>query len=500
VVAESHLAVMTDALSVLRSAVMRGDSIESDSDSVLIGERTRIDRKITTNFHSMRGRGPPYSLEAIYFQYKHHQLPYNDYVAECNREQVPHVTLVDKKELIAYLKGDVADCACLVVDSAAAQALPVAASDSTIIAEAPQSENAAEPSSNVKKRARSDADGDELNGDTVAVDSTVPQALALKVRDQRALDAVMCVESWDFSALRDKLGKHIEQTRAAIASGKIVPSQSGGSAPRAVQSAVRDGQGFDPRGDRYTAPDDRFWRENMGSDFYEMGIDPSGTFKASGAATPTSNGARPDRRPARQPEQRSERTRKDSSQSTRPKLTAQEQTPIIIVPISTLSMLTFHNAREFLENGSFVSMQDLRRRGGMGTAAVSRLTITRRPGGASKSAAYELVCNPTKLTPSEWNRVVGVVCTGQGWQFKNWPWWENDRSKKPDNGVSEIIRHMCGFVFHYDDTAPPPETKHWAVKFLAVSRTKRHNDVKLQTQFWQYIDAFCKLQKRNLLY
>jgi hypothetical protein len=490
---------MADATSVLRAAIMRGESLDSDSHSIIVGGKTRLERKTTTNLHSMRGRGPPYSLEAIYFQFKHHQLPYNDYVTECNREKVPHVTLVDKKELIAYLKGDVADCACLVVTSGTTQALPLETTDaaSTTVG-AENSHKRTDSSSNAKKRARLDtAEREDIPGDVVAVQSFGPCGLASKSRDQRALDAVMCVESWDFSALRDKLGKHIEQTRAAIASGKSLPGLNAGSAQRTGSSRARDGQAYDPRGDRYTAPDDRFWRENMGSDFYEMGIDPSGSFKASGATTPTANGANRDRRPSREPQQRPEHVPRSNARS---EASVKDQTPIIIVPISMLSMLTFHNAREFLENGSFVSMQEMRSRGGMATAALSSLTIVRRPGGKTSSAKYELVCNPRKLTSSDWKRVVGVVCTGQGWQFKNWPWWENDQSKKGDNGVSDIFRNMCGFVFHYDDTAPPPETKNWAVKILALSRTKRHDDVKVQTQFWESIDAYCNVHKRNLLY
>jgi RNA pol II accessory factor, Cdc73 family, C-terminal/Paf1 complex subunit CDC73 N-terminal len=493
--------IMTDATAVLRAAIIRGESLNSDSHSIIVGGKARLDRKSTTNLHSMRGRGPPYSLEAIYFQFKHHQLPYNDYVTECNREKVPHVTLVDKKELIAYLKGDVSECACLVATSGTAQALPLEAADAALTADGEESHKPADSTSNVKKRARPDTlEKEDLPGDVVAVHSSGPRALASKYRDQRALDAVMCVESWDFSALRDKLGKHIEQTRAAIASGKGVPGLNAGSAQRTISSRARDGQAYDPRGDRYTAPDDRFWRENMGSDFYEMGIDPSGSFKASGTTTPATNGANRDRRLSREPQRRPDHVQHDPPTSTRSEVSAKDHTPIIVVPISMLSMLTFHNAREFLENGSFVSMQEMRSRGGMATAALSSLTIVRRPGGKTSSAKYELVCNPRKLTSSEWKRVVGVVCTGQGWQFKNWPWWENDEHKKGDNGVSDIFRNMCGFVFHYDDTAPPPETKNWAVKILALSRTKRHNDVKVQTQFWESIDAFCKVHKRNLLY
>jgi hypothetical protein len=498
---------MADPLSELRSAIVRGDDLKTDASSIIVDVDKRLDRKATTNFHSRRGRGEPYSLEAVFFQYKHSDLPYNDYVKECAAERVSHVLLVDKKDLVAYIKGEISDCASLV----AAKATVVTVGDV-----AQQRDDGPGISGAVDRTTAGGASRSEPADSPGKLAGDPRHRAATADRDQRCLDAVLCAENWDFSALRDKLTKHMELSRA-----------NGGSA-KAKPSGGREAKAFDPRGDRYTATDDRFYRENMGADFFEHGIDPKGSFKkaapnngvqaavprpagqkADSGSVPTTSPA-PGAREAKDfatPASGMRRSAPASRQAPPAKRSRGElktalrdQVPIIIVPSAAGSMLTFHNAKEFLENGAYVSMKEVRARGSMSTAATSTLTVRRAPGGSAVAAKYEVVCNPTKLTTSEWDRVVGVVCTGQLWQFKNWRDWEPDKAKKPDNGLSDIFRSMCGFVFHFDDTEPPRHMDNWAVKFLPVSRTLRHTDVKIQMRFWESIDAHCRLHKKNLLY
>jgi hypothetical protein len=482
---------MSDILAQLRAAIVRGDTLSLGPASIITGSGSRLDRKSQTNFQSRRGRGDPYSVETVYFQHKHSNLPYNDYVKECASERVPHVLLVDKKDLIAYLKGEISECASLTVGKAAA----IAADDT--VRPATSATNAAESAEVL---------GPDDKGSTGSCTLDPIYPIAAADRDQRCLDAVLCAENWDFSALRDKLGKHIEAARAN--GGKANAKSNGG----------RDNKAFDPRGDRYTATDDRFYRENMGADFFEHGIDPKGSFKkaptsnslASPAAATTPSGPKPGTIPPPPPVPASTPRRlapptRDAPPAKRSraemKTALKDQVPIIIVPSTAGSLLTFHNIKEFLENGSFVAMKEMRARGSMATAATSKIVIRRSPGGNGQSSAnYEVVCNPSKLTPSEWNRVVGVVCTGQLWQFKGWRDWEPDSIKKADNGLSDIFRSIRGFVFHFDDTEPPRHTEKWAVKFMPLSRTLRHNDSRVQNAFWDAVDTHCRLHKASLLY
>lgn len=488
---------MEDDLSALRSAIGRGEHITVDDAHIILGDSARLKRKAATNFRSMRGRGEPYSLETVYFQFKHHLLPYNDYVKRCAQEKVPHVTVVDKKDLIAYLKGDISECPGLLGKTEPSGAKENSKRLSKSTTSSDQGSNSA--SLLGKKRSRTGSLG--ASGEDAPFDAREKpddiEALHRRERDQRTMESVMSVEGWDFSNLREKLTKCMDTMRASGVAGKRDNSVS--AEGNRASSRSRDAKSYDPRGDRYTTSDDRFWRENMGSDFYEMGIDPSGSFKSSNAAKSTekTSGAEAANKEASQLPSSAKTSQPAAKRS---RFAAKGQIPIIIVPSTTLSMLTIQNAQEFFENGSFLTIKELRARGSLQTAATSKLVITRRPGGTASSARYEIISNPLKLTSTEWTRVVAVVCTGQTWQFKNWPSWENDKTKKTDNGLSDIFRTVCGFLFHYDDTPPPAHTKNWPIKFLALSRNRRHNDIRAQTKFWESVDAFCRLHKKNVLY
>jgi parafibromin len=185
----------------------------------------------------------------------------------------------------------------------------------------------------------------------------------------------------------------------------------------------------------------------------------------------------------------------------RSRFSAKEQMPIIIVPGSTSasSMLTLHNIPDFLQNGEFVTVKELRARGGGVQGMTSRIVVRRRPAGSvpDGSADYEIVSNPKKLTHSEWDRVVACVCTGQTWQFKDWAGFRSDAK---DHGIPAILRSMCGFVFHYEDDAQPKAAEEWAVTFLPLSRHRRHNDINVQARFWSSIDAHCRLHKKRVRY
>ena len=74
------------------------------------------------------------------------------------------------------------------------------------------------------------------------------------------------------------------------------------------------------------------------------------------------------------------------------------------------------NAADFLENSTYVSIEEKRK---SGAPREKERFITRiLPSGVRSK--YLLVDNP-KLNPNDWDRVVAVFATGQGWQFKDWP-------------------------------------------------------------------------------
>jgi parafibromin len=90
--------------------------------------------------------------------------------------------------------------------------------------------------------------------------------------------------------------------------------------------------------------------------------------------------------------------------------------PIIIVPSALSGIISSMNAVDFLENNSYVTIEEKRKNGGQ---REKERQITRNlPGGVK--AKYLLVDN-ANLNPKDWDRVVAVFAMGQAWQFKDWP-------------------------------------------------------------------------------
>lgn len=452
---------MASALEELRRAIIAGERLDIDDSFVRIGEDIQLKRSLPTDFHSMRGRGDAYLLESIFFQFKFRNLPYNDYVQACRQEGVAHVTPLDKKDLLAYLKGEIATCASIVSKPSSAVA-KVKAEKHTSAIRASAKEPGKRPEDVDAKRKSSEIDKDESSY----------AALRQRDRDQRTLDSVLMAADWDFSSLREKLAQHISSAKSGRANGS--------------ENNAKPATTYDPRGDRYTSNEDRFWRENLGSEFHELGIDMSGSFKAkpsSGANGPPSDKKRekPDARRSS-----SSGTRSAKRQRVDPK----ELVPIIIVPQST-TLISARNIVEFLQHGRFISAEELKKNQ-VSSIPASRLDMYRIPGGNCSRARYDIVTNTNRLVDSEWERVVAVICSGQEWQFKKWEIYKEN--------VQDLFRRVQGFYFHYDDDAPPKNVESWAVKKLKLSRGQRHTDGQAKFQFWNALDAFMRRKGKELRY
>lgn len=90
--------------------------------------------------------------------------------------------------------------------------------------------------------------------------------------------------------------------------------------------------------------------------------------------------------------------------------------PIIIVPSGLSGIISSMNAADFLENSSYVTIEEKRKSGA--PREKERLISRILPNGVRSK--YLLIDNP-KLGSKDWERVVAVFATGQGWQFKDWP-------------------------------------------------------------------------------
>lgn len=450
---------MATALEELRSAIVANDPITHDADSIILRGNARFPRKLETTYRSMRGTGQAYPLDVVYFQYKHRDLPYTDYVQACLTEGIGHIALLDKKNLVAYLSGDIDNCPNIV-----AKPPEVVQPKPTVITES-------QPASN-----------QPVQHQHAFVSSY--HAARGKDRDQQSLDSVLMAPDWDFSAIRDKLVAHMAKVKA----GKV---KSHDSANKSQQKA------YDPRGDRYTSTEDRFWRENMGKEFQEMGIDMSGSFKKKpNANNPNNkNTSEHSKTKAQSVEKIRERDERRPSVKERDlkkrRLDPKDFVPIIIVPQAT-NLINASNAVDFLQHGHFLTIDELKKQKRTSSFGSWRARMVRTPGGNCSKAEYTIVSNPTRLSSRDWDRVVAVVCSGQSWQFSNWP----INSK----GVQDLFQNVQGFYFHYEDSAPDGPINSWAVKKLPLSRAKRYTDGQIQSQFWSVLDTFLARKGKRLRY
>ncbi|PXF47724.1 Cell division cycle protein 73 [Gracilariopsis chorda] len=465
------VAATVGPLAELRRAINMRANIHMDENHIIIDSNTRLDKAAPTEFHSMRGRGTPYALATLYLQYTHHDKPYTDYYNACDKANTGHVLPVDKRDVVAYLRGEIDTSPNIEIPkSEASKSRSVTATFGQL------SNSAAEPSATEAPKA-------------VHISkqhSSLPAALSekgkfsfaqhrAKVRDQRSLDSIMIVKDLDFSSLREKLSQHVTDSK----NGRIAPTD-------AAQKS--DSQpAYDPRGDRYTSNEERFWRENMGSDFQNLGIDMSGSFKdkpssAPGPATQNAN---------KRKHERADTKSRPQSPPKRPKRVPTSAVPIVIVPVGFNNLVCHGNALELFQNGHYVSAEELVKRNVPPIGKVTREELIRVPGGNCSRAKYHIVSNPSRLTSEEWDNVVSIVCSGQEWQFKNWPIY--------GGGVKELFRKVHAVHFHFDDRPPAGKSDSWPIKKIPISRSRRHTDHQVNAQFWSSLDEFLRRGKGKYL-
>lgn len=105
---------MADPLSLLRSHVIAGKSIEETNGFIILGQIT-FPKSAKTNFRidgwedKDRSDWEFYTLECLVYFLKKMFLSYSEYVKEAARDGVPAVRRSDRKALTEYLKGTDAD-------------------------------------------------------------------------------------------------------------------------------------------------------------------------------------------------------------------------------------------------------------------------------------------------------------------------------------------------------------------------------------------------------
>eukprot|EP01006_Ploeotia_vitrea_P050767 TRINITY_DN67496_c11_g1_i1.p1 TRINITY_DN67496_c11_g1~~TRINITY_DN67496_c11_g1_i1.p1 ORF type:complete len:456 (+),score=47.76 TRINITY_DN67496_c11_g1_i1:88-1455(+) len=158
-----------------------------------------------------------------------------------------------------------------------------------------------------------------------------------------------------------------------------------------------------------------------------------------------------------------------------------EYKPIIIVPTASSSLITLWNAQELLENGNFVSTQEIKKR--MHTKP-THVTVScshfLKKQEADKMRLlhkdFRVIDNPEKLKPYEWDFVACVFVTGVTWQFAGW---------FAEDPVT-IFSAYRGYHLTFAEDQPHPVTSKWKVKRLMIPKDdqKRYKDKLTIRQFW----------------
>ncbi|CAI5733973.1 unnamed protein product [Peronospora destructor] len=99
------------ALRALREHLIAGKNVSVEDEFLVfydVGgtENHRLPKHSATAYYSKK-LDKSYDLLAVYTCFKHETLSFSDYVLKCREEKAAMVSTVDKKELVAYLKGDI---------------------------------------------------------------------------------------------------------------------------------------------------------------------------------------------------------------------------------------------------------------------------------------------------------------------------------------------------------------------------------------------------------
>lgn len=437
-----------DPLLLLRKQLKKGDEgiALHNQDGNVVGDLSQcvymklgpyiFPRDQTTNFRSKRGSGDFYSLDAVWFCQVKRDAPYGEYIQEARRMMVGAVSMVDKRELLAFLDGEMPPEQNPYIDLSAPLPRPRRSFGHHAEEDIMEEEEMA---------------GKGIVGSTTALPemmtidqvelqhsaTSTPTMLDFTIRPARPRDAsLVCAK--DFSDV--------------LALAQDVLKGLGG--PSAPPNATEPPQS-------------------------------SSSSSSSTAATtkrPTAISLIEQIANVNQPTGATTRTNQPTA-LTKPK----NVIPIIVVSAAPTALLTTLNALPFLADSTYLTTAEAKAKG---IAKQNTLSFEHRftsPHG-EKTLKFQLVDNPTRITPEDWSRVIAVFLHGGAtWQFKGWKW----------ETPLEILQHVRGFSLEWDDAPVDPKVANWNVQRLTIQRTRRHADATAVHQFWSSIEEF--LRRKNFL-
>ncbi|KAG7395800.1 accessory factor associated with RNA polymerase II [Phytophthora boehmeriae] len=392
------------ALRLLREHLIGGKPVETEGDSLVLkdaagAELRRLPKHTATAYHSKK-LDKSYDLLAVWTCYKHAALTFSDYVLRCRSDKAAMVSTVDKKELVAYLKGDI---------ESSPQILDGSGKPTT--EETPRKSD--------KRVTKKEEDAPRANKKRRVDKDPQRQKQEPKSSEEAAMDAVM-------KRITDK--EYVNRSRTTVLDAHKTKFDNVVKTLELVNAETKEK-----------------------------------IEKASKASTLLATTT------ARKEQLPLHRLVKEKILGT----------PIIVVPAGFSDLFTMLNAKDFLEDGVYVSNMQKK---ADGHRKAQSMMITHEEDGHVYT--FKVVDTVSRFRDKDWRSVVGVIVSGQSWQFKGWKW------KFP----LEVFKKVCGVHIYNQGSQLNPEIKQWDVKVLMIHPDKRHLDKVAAKEFWRYLFAFIKLK------
>ncbi|XP_064616163.1 parafibromin-like [Liolophura sinensis] len=523
---------MADALSLLRQYNINKKEIIEKDDQVIFGEFAWP--KTTKTNYLVWGTGKDgiakeyYSLDCILFLLKNVNLAHPLYVRESAAAHVPVVRRPDRKDLLAYLNGEITNSTS--IDKSAPLEISLqrpaqvkrTADDGGGDTEKKKPRLEEEQVQQAKKNwmCKFDAPKDSV-GPNKTMSSSLREALPMEkiaqIKAKRlAIKRTMIKGDNDIApgpseksfvdaemdVTRDIVSRErLWRTRTSIlqSTGKIF-SKNIFSLLQSIKAREEGGQRQQPTVQTtpmslpkpqqtigYNRYDQERFRGKEETDVFK--IDTTGTYHGMTLKSVTEGASArktqpqpqaPHHFPTPQPH-----ARPVSQARPPPNQKKGSRTPIIIIPAATTSLITMYNAKDILQELKFVTTEDKKNQG---TKRDNEVLIQRRKSGGL-TVPYRIIDNPLKLTNEDWDRVVAVFVQGPAWQFKGWPW---------DGNPVEIFARIRAFHLKWSELPLDSNVKKWAVHVLNLDRRKRHLDRATFNQLWEHLDRHMMKNKPHL--
>lgn len=406
-----------DSLSLLRDFTVRGElSIVRLVDGVVrFGDEYRFPACTETAYRHKQGGH--YTLEALLFFVKNTALKHTEYMQQARALKLQIVTFTDRKPLQDYLEGRVSTNEAIeLLHSSPALALGVGTLSTSIAAtddEAPPRKRfVPEPTAGAAV-----AVGNNITEFPSSFQEVSKSVLELQERAVRDRESILLCPAKSFRSSLEMIGiKRDEDKRRSDQKEDKGPTGGGGGDREVHHQQQPQQQPSVPT--RFAQTEEKtFWKEHLGTDAAEeLGIDPTQSYIGDAINhNKHDNGTWQYVRATQRPSYHHHHHRPPSTPAhTQPHSVS--GTPIILVPSASQTLLNTFNAKEFLEDGIYVSPDSK-----VGTMKKTDVLIIHRRIGRDQPIKYEVRDKPCTLSPKDWDRVVAVFVLGKEWQFKDWP-------------------------------------------------------------------------------